>query len=269
MIATGLALVGQEWQSSISAPTHRDPPLEFARPRADNLGHHAHARLPHPHPAGRRRRRRACSPALSRAWYARAPLPQVRTTSRIGDVNGPLSGFFDGAQALGHRRERHDRLAGARHRRPGARRRCAAVCAVGRAGVAGARRAARRSRRRCATARSPRSAIVVWRLVDPPGANAAWRAAPRRADRARRRARAGHLRADASPARRCGASVPHAAVRRRRRRRRPTGLDRAAAPASSARRRRRAGGPGSPAGSRRSARSARRSPCPRATTSRP
>ena len=35
-----------------------------------------------------------CSPALSRAWYARAPLPQVGDVA-IGQVNGPLDGFFE------------------------------------------------------------------------------------------------------------------------------------------------------------------------------
>src|SRR3954451_3496372 len=31
---------------------------------------------------------------LSRAWYARAPLPQVGDIA-IGEVNGPLNGFFE------------------------------------------------------------------------------------------------------------------------------------------------------------------------------
>jgi len=36
--------------------------------------------------------------SLSRPWYAEAPAKQPEKTADIGDINGPLTGFFDGVK---------------------------------------------------------------------------------------------------------------------------------------------------------------------------
>src|SRR4051812_9107425 len=108
---------------------------------------------------------------LSRVWYARAPLPQVGDIA-IGQVNGPLNGFFEalkrwatdpsgktGYQALDTVGQVLAGLcllcavAALASMVPGVQRVVAPPLRYGGLAVLG---------------------IVVWRLIDPPGPNAAW-----------------------------------------------------------------------------------------------
>jgi hypothetical protein len=111
--------------------------------------------------------------SLSRPWYARAPKPSpAGTTEDIGDVNGPLYGLFHGLQrwvsdshgstgwhALGTCAELLAALAG-----------IAALCAL--CVAVGSLQGLGRDPLRWAALAV--AGIVAWRLVDPPGANAAW-----------------------------------------------------------------------------------------------
>ena len=108
--------------------------------------------------------------SLSRPWYAAAPAPKPEEVADIGDINGPLTGFVDGAQrwvtsgdgvsgwqALDHWAQMIGAMA------------AVAVigtllCFVPRVQVLG-----RDLARYGALAAL---AMIAWKLVDPPGANA-------------------------------------------------------------------------------------------------
>jgi hypothetical protein len=111
--------------------------------------------------------------SLSRPWYARAPKPPPPDeTLPIGDVNGPLNGFAHGLgrwmsdpmglsawHALGVWATVLAALAG-----------IAALCALG--SIVPATQSPAREPLRYASLAA--LALVAWRLVDPPGDNAAW-----------------------------------------------------------------------------------------------
>jgi hypothetical protein len=110
--------------------------------------------------------------SLSRPWYAHAPKPRPPHTADIGDVNGPLNGLFQGMRrwvsdpsgvtgwhALGTSGTALAALAGI----------CAlcALCVTTPALQAVARTPLRYSAMAA-------TALVAWRLVDPPGPNVTW-----------------------------------------------------------------------------------------------
>jgi hypothetical protein len=110
--------------------------------------------------------------SLGRPWYARAPLPVSAHDVAIGDVNGPLNGLLQGAQrwvgdpygvtgwhALGTLGSVLAALVG--------------IAILGLAGstIASTQSLAREPLRYAAFAVL---AVALWKLVDPPGSNAAW-----------------------------------------------------------------------------------------------
>jgi hypothetical protein len=111
--------------------------------------------------------------ALSRSWYARAPQAKPSSdTVDIGDINGPLDGLFHamgrwvsdtggitGWHALGASGTALAAFAGVSA--------LAALCTV----VPSLQGLGRDPLRYCALAAT---ALVAWRLVDPPGPNATW-----------------------------------------------------------------------------------------------
>jgi hypothetical protein len=111
--------------------------------------------------------------SLSRPWYARAPLPvPTDQTEDIGDVNGPLYGFFHGVErwainpdgttgwhALGTVGTAMAGLA-----------MLAALCALG-TSTPSLQAVLRDPLRWSAMAVA---ALVAWRVFDPPGSNDVW-----------------------------------------------------------------------------------------------
>ena len=220
---------------------------------------HAHPRLPHP-PRRRDRERARIVVALGRPWYAPRAQHRPERDQRLGDINGPLNDLFHGMQrwvtgdggttgwdALDSWGVALAAMAGiAAHRRAG----------LPRSGAAVARPRLLRYSALAAVA------ITLWKLLDPPGTNAAMElrlGALIGAGCAACCSSASALRQPpAAPLRRTRAA------RALRARRPPAGPPSRRGRPSSGPRPRPAGDPAGRAGSRRSGRSARRSPCPRA-----
>jgi len=111
--------------------------------------------------------------SLTRPWYAAAPPPPKGDDARIGDIHGPLNQFLDGAkrwvssgdgvtgfQALDHWAQVIAAMAG--------------VAVLGALLCLAAPRLGTLGRDLARYGSLVALALVAWKIVDPPGDNAAW-----------------------------------------------------------------------------------------------